>query len=94
MFSLLVRPKAINIKSSSRRYVFSMSPGLLKSRDKKNRLLRQFKQGRIEKEVYTEYNKIYRKLIKAEQSAVFNSSLSNAGTDGKKNGKLLNNIYT
>ena len=76
-------------KSSSRRYVFSMSPGLLKSRDKKNRLLRQYKQGRIEKEVYTEYNKIYRKLIKAEQSAVFNSSLSNAGTDGKKKWKVI-----
>ena len=80
-------------KSSNRRYVFSMSQGLLKSRDKKNLLLRQYKNGRINKEVYTEYNKIYRKLIKTEQTKVFNSSLSNAGTDGRKNGRLLNNTY-
>ena len=76
-------------KSSNRRYVFSMSQGLLKSRDKKNLLLRQYKNGRINKEVYTEYNKIYRKLIKTEQTKVFNSSLSNAGTDGRKKWKVI-----
>ncbi len=39
-------------KSSTNNYLFTMSQGLLKSKNKKNRLLRQYKSGSIEKEVH------------------------------------------
>jgi len=77
------------LKTSNRRYIFTMSQGLLKSRDKKNKLLRQYKQGRIDKSVYVNYNKIYRKLIKTEQSEIFNDKLKSAGIDGKKKWKVI-----
>ncbi len=72
------------LKQSSKHYVFKMSAGLMKSRDKKNRLLRQYKQGRIPKERYTQYNKIYRKLIQIEQTKVFENDMREAGLNGKK----------
>ncbi len=39
------------IKTGKRKFLFTMSQGLQKSRDKKNRLLKQYKQGRISKEL-------------------------------------------
>jgi len=77
------------LKTSSHKYLFTMSPSLLKCRDKKNRLLRQFKQGRINKEVYLNYNKIYRKLIKTEQVNSFHDSLQKAGINGKAKWKAI-----
>jgi hypothetical protein len=47
-------------KESKIEYKFSMSQGLLKSKHKKNKLLRQYKRGLIQKEVYLRYNNIYR----------------------------------
>jgi len=77
------------LKTSSHKYLFVMTPGLLKSRDKKNKLLKQYKQGRINKEVYLAYNKIYRKLIKTEQINAFKNKLNEAGTNGKKKWKVI-----
>ncbi len=61
-----------------------MSPGLLKCRDKKNKLLRQYKAGRLHKEVYIRYNAVYRKLIRQEQTKKFGDQLQLAGNNGKK----------
>ncbi len=70
-----------------------MSTGLLRSRDKKNKLLRDYKCGKIRKEVYINYNKIYRKLIQSEQEKSFKNKLSEAGNNGKKNGRFLNKNF-
>ncbi len=78
------------IKTSSSRYIFSMSKGLLKCRDKKNDLLRKYKAGKVNKAVYIAYNSIYRKLIKTEQSKSFKQKLSVAGTSGKEKWKVIN----
>ena len=77
------------IKQTTRKYHFSMSQGLLKSKDKNNKLLRQYKQGRIPKEEYTRYNSVYRKLIKTEQTNVFSSNLQAAGNNGKQKWKVI-----
>ena len=77
------------VKTSNKKFLFTMSQGLLKSRDKKNKLLKKYKQGRISKEVYINYNKIYRKLIKIEQINAFNESLTKAGLNGKKKWKAI-----
>ena len=66
------------------KYVFAMSSALLKSRDKKNKLLRKYKQGTIPKEQYILYNNVYRKLIKTAQSKVLGDKLVQAGNDGRK----------
>ena len=66
-----------------------MSSALLKSRDKKNRLLRQYKRGLIAKEIYINYNRIYRKLIKTEQCSVFKEKLIKAGNNGKLKWKAI-----
>jgi len=63
--------KSFPEKHSNIKYTFEMSRGLLKSKNKKNKLLRQYKRGMIAKEVYTRYNKIYRKLILHEQETSF-----------------------
>jgi hypothetical protein len=87
-------------KESCNKYVFSMSVGLLKSKDTKNKLLRKYKRGLIPKETYINYNRIYRKLIKREQSNAFKSSLNKAGDSAKlkwkaiKTGLLLQNDMT
>jgi hypothetical protein len=46
-------------KQNRREYKFTMSQGMLKSKNKKNRLLKKYKRGEIPKETYTKYNKIY-----------------------------------
>ncbi len=79
----LIVEKCFPVKTSSHKFLFTMSPGLLKSRDKKNKLLRQYKRGRIDKEVYINYNRIYRRLIKSEQIKSFHDGLLKAGLDGK-----------
>jgi len=76
-------------KTAKQKYLFTMSQGLLKSRDKKNKLLRQYKAGQIDKKIYTDYNKIYRKLIKNEQSNKFREKLGEAGTNGKLKWKVI-----
>ena len=75
------------MKTAKTEYKFSMSRGLLKSRDKKNKLLRDYKSGKIRKEVYITYNKLYRKLIQIEQDKSFKNKMQDAGNCGKKNGK-------
>ena len=77
------------IKQTTRKYHFTMSQGLLKSKDKKNKLLRQYKQGRIPKEEFTRYNSVYRKLIKTEQSTAFSNNLQAAGNNGKLKWKVI-----
>jgi hypothetical protein len=76
-------------KFSSTKFKFFMSRGLLKSKNKKNKLLRQYKRGIIEKEVYVRYNKIYRKLIAKEQEDAFNARMIETGADTKKKWKVL-----
>jgi hypothetical protein len=77
------------MKTSKAEYKFSMSQGLLKSRDRKNKLLRDYKKGKIRKEVYINYNKLYRKLIQVEQDKNFKSKMQDAGNCGKKKWKVL-----
>ena len=77
------------IKQAKQKYVFTMSQGLLKSRDRKNKLLRRYKAGQIDKKIYTDYNKIYRKLIKTEQSNKFREKLGEAGTNGRLKWKVI-----
>ena len=76
--------KAFPEKESKIKYKFSMSQGMLKSKNKKNKLLSQYKRGIIEKEVYIRYNKIYRKLISKEQEKSFHDKIVESGTDSKK----------
>ena len=84
---------------SKHQHTFIMSQGLLKSRDKKNSLLRKYKAGLIEKSIYINYNKCYRKLIKVEQFKTFKGKLEEAGTNGKlkwkvlREGLLINNHF-
>ena len=77
------------LKMSRHEYHFSMSKGLIKSRDKKNKLLRDYKAGKINKNIYVNYNKIYRKLIQIEQEKSFKNQLISAGNDGKKKWKVI-----
>lgn len=70
-------------------YKFTMSQGLLKSKNKKNKLLRRFKRGEIPKEVYVNYNKVYRKLILKEKESSFHNKLIEAGTNSKQKWKIL-----
>jgi hypothetical protein len=44
------------LKTTKKNYTFTMSIGLLKSRDKKNTLLQKFKKGEIRKGIYVSYN--------------------------------------
>ena len=76
-------------KTSKNRYDFNMSQGLLKSKNKKNRLLNQYKRGIVEKEVYLRYNKIYRTLIRKEQERKFKDKLTESGTDSRKKWRVL-----
>jgi len=81
--------KAFPEKTSNIKYMFNMSRGLLKSKNKKNKLLKQYKRGQIPKETYTRYNKIYRKLIIAEQEKSFKTKIEESGQDSKKKWKVL-----
>lgn len=76
-------------KTRKNKYMFTMSQGLLKSKDKKNKLLSQYKRGLIGKEIYVRYNKIYRKLIWEEQNKKFEEKIMEAGGSGKKKWKVL-----
>jgi len=76
-------------KFTSKKYNFTMSQGLLKSKNKKNKLLKQYKRGLIEKEVYIRYNKIYRKLITKEQEKSFSERIIQSGHDSKKKWRVL-----
>jgi ribosomal protein L30/L7E len=76
-------------QTSRHEYKFSMSRGLMKSRDKKNKLLREFKLGKINKEIYINYNKVYRKLIQLEQEKSFKNKMVDAGNCGKKKWRVL-----
>ena len=76
--------KQINIK-----YKFSMSQGLLKSKRKKNELLRRYKRGEIPKENYIRYNKIYRKLISKEHENKFKEKLLEPDATSKKKWNVL-----
>jgi len=66
-----------------------MSQGLLKSKHKKNKLLRQYKRGLIQKEVYLRYNNIYRKLVLKEKENTFNQKLEACGRNSKKKWNIL-----
>jgi hypothetical protein len=77
------------IRQSNKSYKFEMSAGLLRSKHKKNKLLRDYKAGRIQKEVYIRYNKVYRKLIVKEQEKNFSKSIMECGTDSKKRWRTL-----
>ncbi len=77
------------MKKSKNDHKFTMSRALLKSRDKKNKLLRDYKTGKINKEVYINYNKIYRKLVQTEQEHAFKNKLKEAGNCGRKKWKVL-----
>ena len=77
------------IKYSKVKYKFEMSAGLLRSKHKKNKLLREYKAGRIQKEVYIRYNKLYRKLIFKEKESNFNKSITECGVDSKKKWRTL-----
>jgi hypothetical protein len=74
-------------KQSRSCYKFVMSQGLIKSKNKKNKLLKQYKRGQIDKEVYVRYNRIYRKLITKEQESSFYNKIRDSGRDSKKNGE-------
>ena len=76
-------------KQAKNKYLFTMSQGLLKSKDRKNKLLAQYKRGVINKQVYVDYNRIYRKLIWEEQNKKFAEKMLSAGGSGKKKWKVL-----
>ena len=76
-------------KQSNLKYKFTMSQGLLKSKRKKNELLRRYKRGDIPKENYVRYNKIYRKLIAKEHEDKFKEKLLAQDVTSKKKWKVL-----
>jgi hypothetical protein len=76
--------KSFPEKTSTKNYKFEMSRGLMKSKNKKNKLLTQVKRGIIDKEVYVRYNTIYRKLIAKEQEDSFRQRLVDSGENSKK----------
>ena len=81
--------KSFPEKESRVKYHFTMSQGLLKSKNKKNKLLRQYKNGVINKEIYVRYNKIYRKLIATEQQKEFHNKILDCGHNSKRKWKVL-----
>jgi hypothetical protein len=66
-----------------------MSQGLIKSKNKKNKLYKKYKNGQIGKDVYIAYNKIYRKLIFETKENEFRDKLKEAGSDSKKKWQIL-----
>jgi hypothetical protein len=81
--------KAFPEKLSKREYSFTMSQGLLKSKQKKNKLLKKYKKGLIPKETYIAYNKIYRKLVAKEREDTFRKKILESGIDSKKKWRVL-----
>ena len=76
-------------KQSNLKYKFNMTQGLLKSKRKKNELLRRYKRGEIPKENYIRYNKIYRKLIAKEHEENFKEKLLAPDATSKKKWNVL-----
>jgi hypothetical protein len=76
-------------KTSKYKYKFTMSQGLLKAKNKKNRLLKQYKRGEIDKSQYINYNRIYRKLIQKENDSTFEQNILKNGNDSKKKWRTL-----
>ncbi len=76
-------------KMSKKEYKFTMSSGLMKSRDKKNALLKDYKQKKITKQIYINYNNLYRNLIKRSKEMEFKQKLANAKNNGKKKWEIL-----
>jgi len=66
-----------------------MTRSLLKSKNKKNKLLKKYKRGEIPKEQYVSYNRIYRKLIAKEAEESFRTKIEEAGCDSKKKWRVL-----
>ena len=81
--------KSFPEKETNKHYKFIMSQGLLKSKNTKNKLLKRYKRGLIDKEVYIRYNKIYRKLVTKEQETTFHDKLVKSGVDYKKKWRIL-----
>ena len=82
----LVVETSFPLKTKVKKYTFSMSQGLIKSKNKKNKLYKQYKRGLINKDVYISYNRIYRKLVFKAKENEFKEKLQDAGHDSKKNG--------
>jgi hypothetical protein len=68
-----------------------MSQGLLKSKQKNNKLFKKFKKGLIPKETYIEYNKVYRKLVAKEREDTFRKQIIESGIDSIKKWRVLKN---
>ena len=77
------------LRQTKQKFYFTMSQGLLKSRDKKNDLLKKYKQGKIDKKIYIDYNNCYRKIIRTEHSKNFTENMAKAGSNGKKKWKVI-----
>jgi hypothetical protein len=77
------------IKEVSKKYFFTISQGLLKSKDRKNKLPLDYKRGTFPKETYINCYKVFRKLIKTEQCSVFKANVNNAGNIGKLKWKAI-----
>ena len=77
------------LKTKAKKYTFSMSQGLIKSKNKKNKLYKRYKRGLINKEEYISYNKIYRKLIFKAKENEFKEKMHEAGYDSKKKWNVL-----
>lgn len=85
----LVVETSFPLKTKVKKYTFSMSQGLIKSKNKKNKLYKQYKRGLINKEVYISYNRIYRKLVFKAKENEFKEKLQDAGHDSKKKWNIL-----
>ena len=81
------------LKESTDKYSFKMSSGLKRSRDRKNELLKKFKQGKISRDIFLAYNKVYRKLILAEKEAEFKKKIITSGNNGKKKWKAIKETF-
>ena len=75
--------------TSKNQRTFQLTKGLQVSRDKKNKLLKRYKTGKIRKEVYIHYNNIYRKLVFKLKEDSFITNLGKAGHNGRKKWKIL-----
>ena len=76
-------------KQRTTHYKFTMSQGLIKSKNKKNKLLKLYKQGTLDKSIYIRYNKLYRKLVEKEKENNFKDRLLEAGANSKKKWQIL-----
>jgi len=76
-------------KMSKNNYKFNMSQGLLKSRNRKNKLLKKYRRGEIPKEEYIRYNKIYRNLITKEKEKSFHDKIVACNGNSKKKWREL-----